>query len=226
MAKVLIIDDDFDLCRLVIEDLEEKGWAVEAAHNAKDGSQLLNNFSYDVILLDWYLPDLEGLHVCRQFRQQGGSTPILFLTGKGDINHKEKGFEAGADDYLTKPFDMRELACRIRALVRRPAFIVEDDSYKGFVLNPKLRCLSFEDKKVRLSLTEFSIVQLLMHYPEQLFVAKEIFEKIWPSDTDTNDGTVRVHVHSLRKKMESAGMPELIRTIRGSGYVLEYQESE
>jgi two-component system response regulator MprA len=224
LGKVVIIDDDVELCRTVGAALESYGWTVEMVHSGKDGLQLLSSFNYDAIVLDWYMPDLVGTEVCKQYRSIGGNTPILFLTGAQDINHKELGFEAGADDYLTKPFDLRELRVRLMALLRRPAFISNDLIYKGFELNPKLRNLRFESLAVRLSLTEFSVLQLLFRFPDQLFSSKEVFERIWPSDTEVQDGSVRVHMHSLRRKMELAGMPEIVRTVRGSGYLLHYDQ--
>ncbi|MBS2009833.1 MAG: response regulator transcription factor [Cyanobacteria bacterium SZAS TMP-1] len=222
MAKVLVIDDDAELCRTVKGGLEASAWVVELAYLAKDGTQLLQAFVYDVIVLDWYLPDSTGLQICRDFRSRGGNTPILFLTGAQDINHKSAGFEAGGDDYLVKPFDLRELDIRLRALLRRPVQLSHELNYKSFELDCKLRSIKFQGIEVRLSLTEFSLIQLLFRYPDQLFSSKQLFERIWPSDTDSQDGTVRVHMHSLRRKMETAGMPEIIRTVRGSGYLLHY----
>ncbi len=220
MAKLILIDDDEELASSLKFALEENDWRVEVAHTGRDGLQLLKSFSYDAILLDWHLPDMTGLQVCKQFRAQAGVTPIVFLTGANGLDNKEAGLDMGADDYITKPFEMRELLARLRSVLRRASNAANLYTCGGVVLEPKLKELQYKNQTVRLSATEFSLIELFFRCPNQLLSAKEIFEKVWTSDADAQDGTVRVHMHTLRRKCEQAGLPEIIETVRGAGYIL------
>lgn len=231
MAKLLLVDDDLTLLELLNGVLAGEGWVVETAYNGRDGLQLMQNFSFDLVLLDWQLPDIDGLEVLSTYRSSGGTIPIIFLTGKTDVDDKESGLDAGADDYLTKPFDMRELLARIRSVQRRSAQDFKAHlSANGVELNMKLRTLQFlgtvsgkPNSDVKLSTTEASILEFFFRHPDQLFSAAEVFDRVWPSETEAKADTLRVHLHVLRRKLSLAGMPELVKTIKGSGYILETQ---
>lgn len=222
MAKVLLIDDDVSLAEILKRALEKEQWTVEMAHNGKDGLQLLENFKYDLVLLDWQMPDMNGLEVLQRFRSSGGVTTVIFLTGLGDVDHKEIGLDAGADDYLAKPFDTRELFARIRALQRRSTGAMQKDlTANGITLNTKARTLKYQDKEIKLSSAEASILEFFYRHPNQLYNSPQVFEHVWPSESEAKADTVRVHLHVLRRKLSLAEMPELVKTVKGSGYILE-----
>jgi len=198
------------------------GWIVEIANNGGDALQLLNNFKYDFILLDWNLPDISGVQICRQFREQGGTTPIILLTGRHSIEDKESGLDSGGDDYLTKPFDVRELLARMRTIQRRPArFVLSELSINGVVLNLKLRCVSCGEKTTKLSAIECNLMEFLFRNSNEYFSSAKLFTSVWPSDTDSSDETVKVHMSVLRRKLALIGAEELIKTERKLGYIIE-----
>lgn len=227
MSKLLLIDDDCKLAELLKSELAENGWQVEIAHDFADGWQLLSSFSFDMILLDWTLPDGTGLKLCRDFRDSGGTTPIIFLTGKTDMDSMETGLDTGADDYITKPFDVREILARIRSVQRRPAHYLQTElKIRGVSLDKKLMALRYNDATLRLSATEFSIMEFFFRHLDQIFSSSELFAKIWPSDSDAKETTVRVHMHLLRKKLEPLGLKDFIKTIKSTGYILESDADE
>ncbi len=229
MAKLLLIDDDLTLLELLNGVLVGEGWVVETANNGRDGLQLMQNFSFYLVLLDWQLPDIDGLEVLSTYRSNGGTIPIIFLTGKKDVDDKESGLDAGADDYLTKPFDVRELLARMRSVQRRSLQNFQTNlSANGVELNLKLRTLHLKNDTesksngdVKLSTTEASILEFFFRHPDQLFSAAEVFDRVWPSETEAKADTLRVHLHVLRRKLSLAELPELVKTIKGSGYILE-----
>ncbi len=175
-----------------------------------------------MILLDWQMPDVNGIEVLKRYRATGGVAPVIFLTGKLEIDNKESGLDAGADDYLTKPFDVRELMARIRSVQRRAGAIFQQGlSANGAELNIKLRTVRWGETEVRLSATESSLLEFFFRHPNQIFSSAEVFDRVWPTETEAKADTVRVHLHVLRRKLTLAGVPELVKTVKGSGYILE-----
>jgi two-component system, OmpR family, response regulator MprA len=225
LPKLIIIDDDKELATSLKFALEQNGWQVEVANVGNDGLQIIKNFAFDAIILDWYLPDTTGLQICKKYRADGGSAPIIFLTGANDIEHKESGLDVGGDDYLTKPFHVRELLARLRSLMRRQGQAPNPLEFSNLILDPDLKEIHCGQKKIRLSGTEFLLMELLFRKPRHLFSSKEIFEKVWPSHSEAQEGTVRVHMHGLRKKIADAGLPDVIKTVRGAGYMLDDGEA-
>lgn len=222
MSKVLIVDDDLELARHLAEFLSKQGWTVESVHTGADAMQVLSNFQFDLVLLDWNLPDHTGLVVCKDFRGRGGVTPIIFLTGVDDLDCKIDGFESGADDYLEKPFEPRELIARIHAIQRRPKTLVSNELVVGEVkLDPRAKTLAFSnDCSIKLTATEASILELLFRNPNQHFTASQLFAHVWPSTSDATEDTVRVHMRILRKKLALVDVEGLIETVRGAGYTI------
>jgi len=222
MAKVLLVDDDINLAELLKPALEAEGWTVELAFNGKDGLQLMQNFRYDLVLLDWQMPDMQGIEVLERYRADGGDMAVIFLTGRREIEHKESGLDTGADDYLTKPFDVRELMARMRSMQRRAGNTFQKSlQQNGVDLDNKTRVLRYQDKELKLSATEFAILEFFFRHPNQLFSSAEVFDRVWPSETEAKADTIRVHLHVLRRKLNLAGVPELVKTVKGSGYILE-----
>jgi DNA-binding response OmpR family regulator len=225
MPKVLIVDDDIELATVVEQMLQEAAWTTEKVHNGADALQFLTNFKFDLVVLDWNLPDMTGIKICQEYRASGGATPIIFLTGRNTTPDKELGFDSGGDEYITKPFDNRELMARIRAMMRRPAHLSSEAlEINGVQLDPKGKRLIAVEKTVQLSSTEFSIIEFLFKNAGTFFTATQLFEAIWPSETETTSEVVRVHIKVLRRKLEMLGLDDVIKTVRGAGYIVEPQK--
>lgn len=222
MPKLLIVEDDAELANQVADWLRDQGYQIEKASTGEDALQLLSNFKYDVLLLDWTLPGISGLEVLKQHRQAGGMSLALFITGKGDIESKEKGLGIGADDYLVKPFDMRELSARLKTIMRRPQFLLPDELRIGdIMLNPSLHKLRIGEHEVRLMPKESALLEYLMRHPNRVYSSKDLLDAVWPSEKEATTDTVRSWMRNLRKKLGSASREDFVKTIPASGYVIE-----
>jgi DNA-binding response OmpR family regulator len=222
MAKILVVEDDIPLANILSTWLETQNYVVDMAYTGEDALQLLSNFQYDVLILDWELPGIAGINVCKIFRQKGGNTPILFLTGKTDISSKVEGLETGADDYLSKPFEYRELGARIRSLLRRPAGILDEVlTLAGLSLDVKSRTAVAFGRGVLLTPREFSLLEFLMRHPDRAFGSKALLDAVWPLDSALSEDTVRSCMRTLRKKISSDAGECAVRTIQSQGYLIE-----
>jgi len=221
MAKLLLVDDDEELSSILSEWLATEGNIVECANCGEDALSRLKLYQYDLVILDVGMPDIDGFEVCRRYRLAGGMLPIIMLTGKGNINDKTAGFDAGADDYLTKPFHPKELNVRIKALMRRPTQIVSEQLVaKHLTIDTAARKVLIEGSEIKLLPQEFALLEFFIRHPNRVFSSDEILDKVWSNEKDTANDTVRVHINKLRKKIDREGLPVLIRTIHGSGYIL------
>jgi two-component system, OmpR family, manganese sensing response regulator len=221
MPKILIVDDDIELASAIDQVFRSAGWATEKAHTGADALQFLTSFKFDLVVLDWNLPDMSGLQICEQFRASGGEAPIMFLTGRNTTPDKELGLDSGADAYITKPFDNRELLARARAMLRRPMLSAQAPIINGVQLDPRGQSLIAGEKKVQLSSTEVGIIEFLFKNAGTFYTAAQLFEALWPADTESTSEVVRVHVKVLRHKLELLGFDEVIKTVRGAGYIVE-----
>jgi DNA-binding response OmpR family regulator len=225
MGKLLLVDDDVDYTTKLKEAMAPSGWSVELAHTGSDAIQHLENFQYDFVLLDWNLPDISGIEVCKRFRAAGGTAHIIFLTGRADIEDKLAGLDSGGDDYLTKPFDDRELLSRIRAIQRR-----ETPSKRGKYLicdvefDPRLRTVSKGDQQVTLSPIESGLLEHLCKKPDTYHPSAALFEAVWPPDVESSEEAVRTHMLVLRRKLGLITSQELIKTVRRAGYYIESKD--
>jgi DNA-binding response OmpR family regulator len=225
MAKLLLVDDDEDLTSVLSEWLATEGNIVECANCGEDGLSRLKLYQYDLVILDVGMPDIDGFEVCRRYRQSGGMLPVLMLTGKGNITDKTSGFDAGADDYLTKPFHPKELNVRIKALMRRPSQMVSEQLVSSYLtMDTGARRIVIGDQEVKLLPQEFALLEFFMRHPNRVFSSDEILDKVWSNEKDTANDTVRVHVNKLRKKIDREGYPSLIRTVHGAGYILDHNQ--
>lgn len=222
MAKILIVEDEHDLSGLVRNWLIREKHLVEEADNGLDALNQLELAKFDVIILDLMLPGMNGMEVCRRYRQQLGYTPILMLTAKHAVEDKEAGLDAGADDYLTKPFELKELAARVRALLRR------GQSQPGNILHVRditidtSECLVKKAGRViHLLPKEHRLLEFLARHPNHVFSAEELLSSVWESDTPALLDTVRGHIKRLRKKLDTPTEPSIISTVYGLGYKLE-----
>ncbi len=221
MAKVLIVEDDQDLANMVRSYLVFEHHAVEMVGEGGEANDRLKTFAYDLIVLDWGLPGLSGLDILRQFRSRGGTTPILMLTGKDTLVEKESGLDAGADDYLTKPFHMKEFGARVRALLRRAGGRPTENilAAADLTLDVSKYQAAKSGKAIALVRKEFQLLEFLMRHPNQVFNAEALLNRVWPSDSEATPEALRSTMKRLRKKMDPDG--EIIKTIHGVGYILE-----
>jgi DNA-binding response OmpR family regulator len=222
LAKILLVDDDQDLAASLQAFLAAQGQTVEMCHTGEDALQLLQAFPYDCIVLDWQLPGISGEQVCQRFRAEKGQTPIIFLTGKTDINSIEAGLDAGADDYVVKPFNAREVYARIKANLKRSReSVITPLSRGGVTLEVENRQLTAGGKTLRLRAKEAALLEYLLRHPGRIFSSQQLLDAIWTADDEGTTDTVRTWMSLLRKKLVSLGCGELVRTVLGSGYTIE-----
>jgi two-component system, OmpR family, response regulator QseB len=221
MAKILIVEDEQELAESVKEWLSEDYHLVETVVDGASALQALKSAEYDVIVLDWMLPGISGIEVCRQYRGDGGQAAILMLTAKKSLSSKEAALIDGADDYLTKPFQLRELSARIKALSRRSQNrIVEELTAGSLRLQRSTHRVFKGEIELRLGPKEFSLLELFMRFPDRVFNADDLLTQLWGTETEVVAETVRSTIKSLRKKIDD-GDTSLIATVHGIGYKLE-----
>ncbi len=217
--KVLVIEDDEEIADFVVRGLREEGYTVEAAANGEDGWHALRHGSWDVVVLDWWLPGTDGLTLLKRFRQAGHATPVLFLTARDAVSDKVRGLDSGADDYLSKPFDYEELLARVRALARRhgPATTT---ILSASDVRIDLATHRAERAGQRLDLTakEQALLVFFLRHPGEVLSRTRIYEHVWDERYDGVSNTLEFHVMELRRKLEVHG-PRLIHTLRGRGYL-------
>jgi DNA-binding response OmpR family regulator len=222
MPKILIVDDDADLCVTLKGMLTGKSYLVELAADGEGALKLMGDGDFDVIVLDWSLPDISGEEICRRYRNNDGQTPIIFLTGKNDVEFLERGLSAGADDYLIKPFNGRELFARLESLLRRKRHKFRAHLGVGsLVLKPESNTIVLGDRNVSLRPKETALLEYFLRNPDQIFNAQQLLEALWPSDSSSTVNSVRTWVGFLRHKLEPIGYGQLIRTIPSVGYILD-----
>lgn len=221
MAKILVVEDNSDLLDNIREWLLMEQHIVDCVGEGTQAVAYLESYDYDLVVLDWTLPGMSGIEICKQFRGKGGVTPILMLTGRRSIDDKESGLDAGADDYLTKPFEMRELSARVRALLRRaPSPPSQQLKARDVVLDRQAKRVTKNGKELKLMPKDFAILEVLMTYPDRVFSAEALVERIWSSDADVTSEVVRKHINRIRTQVDSGEGESLIRTVHGSGYSL------
>lgn len=224
MAKILIVEDDEILANLVKKGLTKENYAVDIVTNGSDGLSWLQNEAYSLAIVDWELPQLSGVELCQRYRRDGGNVPILMLTGKKKSSEVVEGLDAGADDYLPKPFDMAPLLARIRALLRRPRAIAESHLVVGDIkLDPATGTVCVNENVVDLTKKEFGVLDHLMRNANRICSPQSILDNVWSTDSDSTPDVVRSVVSRLKIKLEAAGVGKesQIRNIYGMGYKLE-----
>ena len=220
--RVLVVEDEVKMARAIRRGLEQEGYAVDGAATGDDGLHLAAEIDYDAIVLDVLLPGLGGFEVCRRLRQAGRWAPVLMLTARDGVADRINGLDAGADDYLVKPFAFEELLARLRAQVRRgvrerPAVLTVAD----LVLDPAAHTATLAGRQLRLSAREFALLEFLMRHAGEVVRRTAILEHVWDYNYDGLSNVVDVYVGYLRRKLERPGGRVRIRTVRGVGYGLE-----
>lgn len=221
MAKILVVEDDVDFALTVEHALETANHTVEMVHDGGAAMEYLRQSQYDIIILDWQLPDMEGIEILSKFRARGGATPVLMLTGKSQIRDKEIGLDGGADDYLTKPFDARELVARIRALLRRQSVAPTSALSAGdIVLDPTKHRLTKAGKEVHLQPRDFALLEFLMRHPDEIFSAEALLTRVWHQDSDASSAGLRAAIVRIRKVIDNDGddAKSLIENVARVGY--------
>jgi two-component system, OmpR family, response regulator len=222
MAKVLLVEDDLAASSHLRDWLMADQYVVETADSGTFALELLQTYEYDCIILDWQLPGMSGLEVLRRLRGLGKIVPVLMLTAMSDITNKEEGFSVGADDYLTKPFDARELNARLRSLLRRAAGSPSHVLKVGnLTLEPITRIVTLDDKPIQLQPKEFALLELFMRSPNKVLSGETIVNSVWPADSEATGNTVRSYMHTLRKKIADENGKSAIQNVHGVGYKLE-----
>jgi len=219
--RILIVEDDRKAARVLAKGLQEERFVVDVAGTAEEGDDLVTSTDYDAIVLDWLLPDREGIVICREWRARGIATPILMLTARDTIEDRVAGLNTGADDYLVKPFGFTELLARIHALLRRsditrPVVL----SVADLTLDPRSHRVARRGLTINLTPKEYAILEVLMRQAGEVVTRARLGERVWESEQDSLTNLVDVHVSHLRRKVDGRGGAPLIHTIRGRGYLV------
>lgn len=220
MAKILVVEDHAEEALTLAKWLESQGHAVDVVHSGEDALHLLQTFSYELLILDWQLPSLGGVDVCVKYRQDKGKAVVLMLTGRSDVPSKAEGLNAGADDYLAKPYDLRELSARVNALLRRPSDnFIQKLQAPGVILDPGTHTAMVGENLVELSLREYALLEYLLRHQDKVYSAKQLLDYVWPVESAMSEDTVRSVMRNLRRKLD-VGKREIIKTIHGTGYII------
>ncbi|MGW0159370.1 response regulator transcription factor [Mycobacterium sp. NPDC003323] len=223
--RILVVDDDRAVRESLRRSLSFNGYSVELAQDGVEALEAISNDRPDALVLDVMMPRLDGLEVCRHLRSTGDDLPILVLTARDSVSERVAGLDAGADDYLPKPFALEELLARMRALLRRRAAPEETAenralTFSDLSLDPVTREVTRGERSISLTRTEFSLLEMLIANPRRVLTRSRILEEVWGFDFPTSGNALEVYVGYLRRKTEAEGEPRLIHTVRGVGYVL------
>ena len=217
--RILVVDDDERIRDILKRQLTYEGYQVTLASDSREAFAQVAENPPDLVVLDWMLPGMSGLEICRRIRQTD-DMPILMLTAKGTLEDKVDGLDSGADDYLVKPFQPEEMLARVRALLRRRQPQSALLKFGTLTLDPAARQVWTGDHPVELSSKEFDLLELLMRHPKQVLTRETFYDRVWGYDFSGESNILEVYIRYLRAKLEAAGSPRYIQTVRGVGYVL------
>lgn len=229
--RILVVDDDRAVRDSLRRSLEFNGYAVETAADGAEALAQVSRLSPEAIVMDVMMPRLDGLEATRALRTAGNDVPILVLTARDAVGDRVDGLDAGADDYLTKPFSLEELLARLRALLRRASQSGDEDidesplQFSDLYMDPVTREVYRGDREMRLTRTEYTLLELFLQRPRRVLERTFILEEVWGFDFPTTANSLEVYVGYIRRKLEAAGEPRLIHTVRGIGYVLRENHS-
>jgi two-component system, OmpR family, response regulator MprA len=220
--RILVVDDEPAVRDALGRVLRLEGFEVAMAGDGREAVRNQAMAPADAVLLDVLMPELDGLEVCRRMRDTGDRTPVLMLTARDEVGDRVAGLEAGADDYLSKPFALEELLARLRALLRRSGWAGPSETlrFDDLELDPQAHEVRRGERLIELTRTEFLLLEMFMHHPRQVLTRSQIFDNVWGYDFGPASNALEVYVGYLRRKTEAAGEPRLLHTVRGVGYVL------
>lgn len=222
--KIIVVEDEEPLCVLLRYNLEAEGYQVEVINRGDDAEVRLQEVVPDLLVLDWMVPGVSGIELCRRLRMRAETErlPIIMLTARGEESDRVRGLSTGADDYLTKPFSTPEFVARVRALLRRakPEVLSSVLKVGDIVLDREAHRVYRRQNEIRLGPTEFRLLEFLMQHPGRVFSRGQLLDNVWGETIYIDERTVDVHVGRLRKAVNSSKMPDIIRTIRGAGYAI------
>jgi len=221
--RLLFVEDDAKIVTFVVNGLKQAGFAVDHAQDGRQGLDMLLTAGYDAAVVDIMLPRMDGISMVAQARAQQVKTPIIFLSARQNVSDRIRGLEAGADDYLVKPFAFAELVARLQALLRRVSGVIEPVSlkYRGFEMDVIKHRLLFNDERVELQPREFALLEYLMRHPDRIISKTMIMDHVWDYSFDPTTNVVEACVSRLRKKLFDQTGQKVIKTVKGIGYVLE-----
>ncbi|MGC1308697.1 MAG: response regulator transcription factor [Phormidesmis sp.] len=223
--RLLVVEDDERIADALAESLTDQNYAIDVVYDGQAGWDYAEASPYDLILLDVMLPEIDGVTLCRRLRKAGLQVPILLLTAKDTVSDRVIGLDAGADDYLIKPFELEELFARIRALLRRndttsPPIL----AWQQLRLDPSICSVYYDQQPVDLSPKEYSLLEFFLRHPQRVFSRAQILEHVWSFESLPDEATVKAHIRGLRQKLVAAGAPKhLIETVYGLGYRLKQE---
>lgn len=219
--RILLVDDEVELTEPLSRVLQREGYTIEVADDGELGYQLATDSAFDLLILDWMMPGLSGLEMCQRLRSHHITTPVLFLTAKDTLDDRVEGLDAGADDYLVKPFELRELLARVRALLRRPPVseaAVPRLTHADLALDLDTQTARRQDRCIDLSEKETQLLRYLMAHPDQLLTHDQIYDAVWGKDAQPSSNALAAQMRLLRRKIEQADEVTLIHTVYGKGY--------
>jgi heavy metal response regulator len=220
IMRILIVEDERKISAYIKRALEEEGYAVDAAYTGREALDWAGSAQYDVIVLDILLPEMDGITVCRELRAKGNRSPVIMLTARDTVDDRVTGLDAGADDYLVKPFALKELLARIRALTRRTLDIPKSPVLQiaDLTLDTLTRRVKRGHKTIELTAKEYAILECLMREPDHVLTRTQIAEHVWNYDVFNHSNVVDVYIKNLRRKIDDNSEAKLIHTVRGAGY--------
>jgi len=226
--RILVVEDERKISAYIKRGLEEQGYAVDTVYNGREALEWAEAAPYDLMILDILLPEMDGISICRELRRRGLRTPVLMLTARDTVDDRVDGLDAGADDYLVKPFALKELLARLRALARRA-----NDSPKSSLLQVADLSLDTLTHRVRrgsqaieLTAKEYAVLECLLREPERILTRTQIAEHVWNYDVYNQSNVVDVYIRNLRRKIDDGVDPKLIHTVRGAGYRLSIEDGD
>lgn len=223
VVKLLVVEDDPSLRQAIVAILQDEDYSVDQAETGDVGLWMAESSNYDLLVLDLMLPVMDGIILLKTLRSKGVQTPALFLTAKDSVESRVKGLDAGADDYIVKPFAAEELLARIRVIFRRMGLFANEGefSYGGITLSDKEHEGYIQQQPLKLTTKEYELLEYLLRNRMQILTRAQIYDRVWGIDSDTSEGIVDLYIHYLRKKLAGFQMDPWIKTIRGVGYMLK-----
>jgi len=224
-ANIFIVEDEKPIITLLQYNLEKEGYKVNFSETGEEGIQSIKKNVPDLVILDWMLPDFSGIEVCKQIKKINKlkNIPVLMLTAKSEEEDKVRGFESGADDYVTKPFSYKEILLRVKSLLKRtkPTLVEDISIFHDLKVDRITKRIFRGDKEIKVGPTEFRLLDFLIKSPKRVYSREQLLNNIWGNEINVEARTVDVHIRRLRKAINIEGLPELIRTVRSSGYSLD-----